>query len=98
MFFKYRDLPHGIIGECCVVNTFYLSKNMDISIILEGVIKITQEELRTLYNERLIREKQTYISKITGIDGSILSKFRLGKINLYPHLFARLEKYLTTNH
>ena len=77
---------------------FYLSKNMDMSIILEGVIKITQEELRTLYNERLIREKQTYISKVTGIDGSILSKFRLGKIDLYPHLFAKLEKYLTTNY
>ena len=55
---------------------------------------ITQEELRTLYNERLIREKQTYISKMTGINSSVLSKFKTGKIDLYPHLFAKLEQYL----
>ena len=61
------------------------------------MIIISQEELRTLYNERLVREKQTYISKATGIDGSILSKFRLGKIDLYPHLFAKLEAYLLEN-
>ena len=56
--------------------------------------ELTQEELRNLYKERLIREKQTYISKIVGIDGSILSKFKLGKIDLYPQLFSKLENYL----
>lgn len=58
---------------------------------------MTQEELREIYKERLQREKQTYISKIVKIDGSILSKFKLGKIDLYPHLFERLEAYLTEN-
>lgn len=58
------------------------------------MIDISQEELRELYNERLEREKQTYISKVTGIDSSILSKFRLGKIDLYPNLFSKLEAYL----
>lgn len=58
------------------------------------VIIISQQELRELYNERLVREKQTYISKVTGIDNSILSKFKLGKIDLYPYLFSKLEAYL----
>ena len=48
---------------------------------------MTQKELRELYNERLKREKQTYISKVTGIDGAILSKFKTNKINLYKNLF-----------
>lgn len=56
---------------------------------------MTQEELREMYRERLQREKQTYISKVTQIDSSLLSKFKTGKINLYPHLFVRLEEYLT---
>lgn len=58
---------------------------------------MTQEELRELYNERLEKEKQTYISKVTGIDGAILSKFKNNKINLYPALFAKLEDYLTNS-
>lgn len=58
---------------------------------------MTQEELRNLYKTRLEREKQSYISKIVGIDASILSKFKLGKIDLYPHLFSRLEDYLTNS-
>lgn len=58
---------------------------------------MTQEELRSLYKERLEREKQTYISKIVKIDSSILSKFKTGKINLYPALFSKLENYLTNS-
>lgn len=58
---------------------------------------MTQEELRELYIKRVEREKQTYISKQTQINSSILSKFKKGKIDLYPHLFERLEKYLTSN-
>ena len=55
---------------------------------------MTQEELRELYNDRLEKEKQTYVSKVTGIDGAILSKFKNNKINLYPALFAKLVNYL----
>lgn len=55
---------------------------------------MTQEELRGLYNKRVEKEKQTYISKITGIDGAILSKFKNNRINLYPALFKKLENYL----
>lgn len=58
---------------------------------------MTQQELRNLYNKRLIREKQTYIAKVTGINGSILSKFKTGKFDLYPHLFEKLEAYLINN-
>jgi hypothetical protein len=61
------------------------------------VIHISQEELRALYKERLIREKQKYISQVTGIDSSILSKFKLSKIDLYPYLFEKLEAYLLNN-
>ena len=59
-----------------------------------GGEQMTQEELRELYNERLEKEKQTYISKVTGMDGAILSKFKNNKINLYPALFAKLGNYL----
>lgn len=55
---------------------------------------MTQEELRNLYKKRLEREKQLYIAKATGIDCSILSKFKNNKIDLYPHLYEKLKKYL----
>lgn len=58
---------------------------------------MTQEELRDTYKQRLEREKQSYISKVVNIDSSILSKFKTGKIDLYPHLFERLETYLMKN-
>ncbi len=58
---------------------------------------MTQEELRELYNLRLEREKQSYIAKMIGIDAGVLSKFRNNKIDLYPHLFAKLEVYLLNN-
>ena len=60
-------------------------------------MRVTQEELRNLYKERLKREKQTYISEMLNIDPSILSKFKTGKFDLYPDLFSRLENYLTTS-
>lgn len=63
---------------------------------MKGVY-MTQEELRELYKNRLEKEKQTYISKAVEIDGSLLSKFKNGKIDLYPHLFNRLEAYLLNN-
>lgn len=57
---------------------------------------MSQEELREKYLECLEREKQSYIAKTIGIDASILSNFKRGKIDLYPHLFEKLEAYLTT--
>lgn len=62
------------------------------------MINISQEELRELYNDYLEKGKQMYVAKVTGIDGSILSKFRTGKFNsLYPHLAQKLEKFLLEN-
>lgn len=65
-----------------------------IFLIGEEVVQMTQEELRKRYNKCLEREKQTYISKVTGIDNALLSKFKNNKIDLYPNLFSKLEKYL----
>lgn len=56
---------------------------------------MTQDELRKLYNERLIREKQSYISSVTHISSSCLSQFRQGKLDLYPNYFKNLKAYLT---
>lgn len=56
---------------------------------------MTQEELRNMYRERLKREKQCYISEATKICKPVLSQFKNNKIDLYPHLFSRLEEYLT---
>lgn len=58
---------------------------------------MTQEELRELYKERLQREKQGWIAKQTNINQNILSQFKNGRMNLYPHLFERLESYLIRN-
>ena len=58
---------------------------------------MTQEELRKLYKERLQREKQGWIAKQTNINQNILSQFKNGRMNLYPHLFERLEAYLIQN-
>ncbi len=57
-----------------------------------------QKELRELYCERLKREKQCYIAKRTGINVSVLSKFKNGHIDLYPHLYDKLEAYLVHGH
>lgn len=62
----------------------------------EGRI-LTQEELRTLYKERVKREKQCFIAQKTGINPAILSQFKTGKYDLYPHLFEKLENYLKEN-
>ena len=58
---------------------------------------MTQEELREKYKERLKREKQRYIAQVTGVNEGVLSKFKNGKIDLYPYLFEKIEKYLTQN-
>ena len=74
---------------------FYYIRLRRENIYWKGGRNLTQEELRSLYKKRLEREKQTYISKMVKIDPSILSKFKTGKIDLYPDLFSRLEDYLT---
>ena len=58
---------------------------------------MTQEELREKYKERLKRENQRYIAQVTGVNEGVLSKFKNGKIDLYPHLFEKLEQYLAQN-
>ena len=52
-----------------------------------------QNELRAMYNKRLEREKQCYISKQVQIDSSLLSRFKTGKIDLYPHLFKLIVPF-----
>ena len=56
---------------------------------------MTQTELRDLYWQALRKEKQCQIAKKTGINVSVLSQFKSAKIDLYPYLFEKLEKYLT---
>ena len=56
---------------------------------------MTQQELRDLYNERILKEKQTYISSVTKIQTSYLSRFKKGNIDLCPIYFERLKAYLT---
>lgn len=56
---------------------------------------MTQDELRALYDARLKRERQDYISKIVGISMFSLSKFRNNKRNLCPENFEKLKDYLT---
>lgn len=58
---------------------------------------MTQEELRIMLNKRLIREKASYICSVTGLNKDVLSQFKRGKIDLYPHLFSKLENYLTNS-
>lgn len=50
--------------------------------------------MRDLLKERTQKEKQIYIANVTGIDKDVLSRFKLGKINLHPALFSKLENYL----
>lgn len=58
---------------------------------------MTQEELRTMLCQRLEREKAAYICKTIEMNKNTLSSFKRGKIDLYPHLFKKLEAYLTNN-
>lgn len=58
---------------------------------------MTQEELRAMLRQRLEREKAVYICKTIGMNKNTLSSFKNGKIDLYPHLFEKLEAYLINN-
>ncbi len=56
-----------------------------------------QKELRDLYKQTLEKGTQQYIAKMTGISAPVLSNFKNEKINLYPHLFVKLEAYLKSS-
>lgn len=76
---------------------FYTGYSFLSTKIAKEAEKLTQEELRNLLRERAQKEKQIYIANVTGIDKDVLSRFKLGKIDLYPHLFTKLEAYLTNS-
>lgn len=59
--------------------------------------KMTQSELRELYRDRLNHGKQCYIAEQTGINAAVLSQFKNEHIDLYPHLFVKLQDYLLNN-
>lgn len=75
-------------------NKFLSHKNL-LEIIIKRSKQMTQKELRRLYNERIIREKQSYIAKVVHINPSLLSQFRKGRVDLYPKYFENLKAYLT---
>ena len=50
-----------------------------------------------MLHKRLEREKASYICRTIGMNKDTLSKFKNAKIDLYPHLFEKLEAYLTDN-
>ena len=72
----------------------FIHTNKVINIKERGGISLTQEELRASLLKRLEREKQCWISKATGINKDVLSRFKRGKIDLYDYLFVKLEAYL----
>lgn len=51
---------------------------------------MTQEELREKLIERTEKGTQLYIAEHSGINKSVLSRFKTGQIDLYPHLFEKL--------
>lgn len=55
---------------------------------------LSQEEVRQKYAERTIREKQSYISKVTNIPAPVLSEFKKGKKSLYKESLIALNNYL----
>ena len=55
---------------------------------------LVQEEVRQKYIERIVREKQSYISKVTGIPAPVLSAFKKGKKTLYAESLEKLNNYL----
>jgi hypothetical protein len=61
---------------------------------MEGGNIMTQQEAREALIERCKREKLCYIAKTTNINKDVLSRFKLGKLDLYDYLFIKLEAYL----
>ena len=56
--------------------------------------ELTQEAVRQKYVERTVREKQSYISKVTGIPAPVLSEFKRGRKSLYKESLIALNNYL----
>lgn len=92
--FQERSLYEFVNCQYANGEIVYWQFLKNIFICKERRSNLTQAELRELYCKRLEREKQTYVAKATGINGAILSQFKRGKIDLYPHLFSKLESYL----
>lgn len=59
---------------------------------------LSQEEVRQKYAERTIREKQSYISKVTGIPAPVLSEFKRGRKLLHEESLIALNEYLTNSY
>lgn len=59
---------------------------------------LIQEEVRQKYIERIVREKQSYISKVTGIPAPVLSEFKNGRKTLYKESLEALNNYLENTH
>lgn len=55
---------------------------------------LKQTEVRERYKKRLVREKQSYISSVTGIPCSLLSQFKQGKRDLWNVSLYILNAYL----
>lgn len=59
---------------------------------------LSQEEVRQKYAERTIREKQSYISKVTNIPAPVLSEFKRGRKLLHEESLIALNEYLTNGY
>lgn len=59
---------------------------------------LSQEEVRQKYAERTIREKQSYISKVTNIPAPVLSEFKRGRKLLHEESLIALNEYLTNSY
>lgn len=57
------------------------------------MVKLSQEEVRERYIQRLIREKQIYISEVTGIPSTVLSNFKRS-LDLWESSLEVLNSYL----
>lgn len=57
------------------------------------MVKLSQKEVRERYIHRLIREKQIYISEVTGIPSTVLSNFKRG-LDLWESSLEVLNSYL----
>ena len=58
---------------------------------------ISQEEVRKKYADITVREKQSYISKVTGIPAPVLSEFKAGRKLLYEKSLIALNDYLNNS-
>lgn len=58
---------------------------------------MTQEELRSKLVEYTSKGTQGYIAEQTGINPGVLSRFKTGKIDLYPDLFQKLYIFFENN-